>query len=224
MSDEPDWRDVAIAYTERIHHLERIAIADQQSYRALQVENENLKHRLSMAESNNPESVLSKHNAMLMARDSRDDWHRLADQRGAALVSALAELETANARLLMPDGSSRIVSLKTELDTLKRQLTEEAETRGKLEAELERVVAQSTEDEMAVREAHIKTGNELHELKAELEAMKLVAKAYQDAEGALQAKVAVAVALLEAFETANESQQIDPEGVEHAWAALEALR
>ena len=38
----------------------------------LQTEVENLKFRLSMAESNNPDSVLSKHNAMLMACETRD--------------------------------------------------------------------------------------------------------------------------------------------------------
>jgi hypothetical protein len=67
-----DWPATAAAYAERIHVLERIAIADQQSYRELQVENANLKFRLSMAESNNPDSVLSKHNAMLMACETRD--------------------------------------------------------------------------------------------------------------------------------------------------------
>ena len=35
---------------------------------------ENLKFRLSMAESNNPDSVLSKHNAMLMACEARDKF------------------------------------------------------------------------------------------------------------------------------------------------------
>lgn len=90
---EPDWQRTALEYAKRIHVLECTAVADQESYRklqeeleqadkslakmltdigALQVENENLKLRLEMAESNNPDSVLSKHNAMLMACKARD--------------------------------------------------------------------------------------------------------------------------------------------------------
>ncbi len=69
-----DWQELGRAYAQRIHILERIAIADEKTRKeaqervaALEVENENLRFRLQMAESNNPDSVLSKHNAMLMA-------------------------------------------------------------------------------------------------------------------------------------------------------------
>lgn len=44
---EPDWQRTALEYAKRIHVLERIAVADQESYRKLQAENENLKLTLA---------------------------------------------------------------------------------------------------------------------------------------------------------------------------------
>ena len=136
---ETDWQATALAYAERIHLMERIAIADQQSYRELQVENENLKHRLSMAESNNPDSVLSKHNAMLMACESRDKLKR--------------ELEGARADLLQRiehhhDALERAEKAESERDTARawtedkeRLLVNEERERMALQAKVARAVA-----------------------------------------------------------------------------------
>lgn len=95
---EPDWQRTALEYAKRIHVLERIAVADQEACRKLRddhtqlvVENENLKFRLAMAESNNPDSVLSKHNAMLMACKSRDELQAKIDRAVCLLLDRNAQ-------------------------------------------------------------------------------------------------------------------------------------
>lgn len=57
------------------------------------IELENARYRLSMAESNNPDSVLSKHNAMLMAVENADRYAAELSAVQARLAEATELLE-----------------------------------------------------------------------------------------------------------------------------------
>lgn len=221
MSDEPDWRDVAIAYTERIHHLERIAIADQQSYRALQVENENLKHRLSMAESDNPDSVLSKHNALLMACKARDEAQEQLEQADKSLVKMLHDIGALQAEL-----ERRTAWSNEQIHQLEAQLDVHVDTVAKLRAELEQLkhdhswALGTAQEEKQIAESERDTARAEVEATHKANTVQLKRLQANRADiSALQAKVARAVALLE---DVNRYEQMMPVGI--AKAALEALR
>ena len=215
-----DWPATAAAYAERIHVLERIARADQQSYRELQVENENLKFRLSMAESNNPDSVLSKHNAMLMACESRD---RLK-----------AELETVKDELATVQGFYEVECQRT-VEAVERMIAAErsesalqakvADLESERDTDLAMCKAQRDDNENAwscEKQKRIAAESERDTARADVQALADHWQAEIEQHAALQAKVARAVALWDASLKARGAQYQIAES--EFYEALEALR
>lgn len=70
--NDPQYHEMSLDQLSAIAELAGLAIVPAAEIVALRIKVENLKFRLKMAEDSNPDNVLSKHNAMLMAIEQRD--------------------------------------------------------------------------------------------------------------------------------------------------------
>ncbi len=134
--------------------------------------------------------------------------------------AALAERDTALARVPL---AQKCDNYRTALDAWNDEITARIKAQGELSTALARI-AELDEQGGRWRDLATTRAARIAELEADRVAIDLHSRGLIDSLAALRTRIARAVAELEKFFAVNETQQIDPQGIEHIERAREALR